>query len=111
MFLLIKAIVSAFTIILITTVAKKTSLLGGLVAIMPFNIILSLIWLDFENKDNLMLTGFLKAAIIGVIPTVLFLIIVFYLLNKQTRISLSLIIGICFLGTFAFLQYKLLKTF
>ena len=71
----------------------------------------SLTWLDFENKDNLMLTGFLKAAIIGVIPTVLFLIIVFYLLNKQTRLSLSLIIGICFLGTFAFLQYKLLKTF
>lgn len=109
MFILLKAIVSALTILIITAVAKKTSLLGGLIAMMPINIILSLLWLHFENKDMLLLENFTKAALIGIIPTILFLVTVLYFLNKDAKLATALFAGICFLGCAAYLQCKLLK--
>lgn len=109
--MILKAILSGFVVLLITTVAKKTSLLGGIIAMMPFNIILSLIWLNYEKNDPNLLWNFSKAALFGVIPTVFFLLFLIYFLQKNFKFSNALLISIALLGVIAYLQYKLLKNF
>lgn len=109
--MILKAILSGFVVLLITTVAKKTSLLGGIIAMMPFNIILSLIWLNYEKNDPNLLWNFSKAALFGVIPTVFFLLFLIYFLQKNFKFSNALLISIVLLGVIAYLQYKLLKSF
>ncbi len=109
--LILKALLSGFIILLITTVAKKTSLLGGIVAMMPFNIIFSLICLNYEKNDPNLLWSFSKSALFGVFPTIFFLIIFTFFLQKNFKFSSALFISVLFLGMIAFLQYKLLKNF
>ena len=111
MFLIIKALLSGVIILLITTISKKASLLGGIVAMMPFNIILSLIWLNYEKKDTNLLWNFSKAALFGVVPTIVFLLFLIFFLQKNFKFSNALLISIAFLGVAAYLQYKLLKSF
>ena len=50
MLILTKILTSAVTIVLITEIAKRNTGLGGLIAVLPINIILSLIWLYIEKK-------------------------------------------------------------
>ena len=111
MFLIIKALLSVVIILLITSISKKASLLGGIVAMMPFNIILSLIWLNYEKKDTNLLWNFSKAALFGVVPTIVFLLFLIFFLQKNFKFSNALLISIAFLGVAAYLQYKLLKSF
>ena len=63
MLLIIKALTSAITIILITEIAKKSSLLGGIIAVLPINIILSVLWLYYEKRDVVLLNNFLNSAL------------------------------------------------
>ena len=111
MFIFIKVLLSTTIIFLITAIAKKASLLGGIFAMMPFNIILSLIWLNYEKGDTNLLYNFSKAALFGVIPTILFLLFLIFFLQKNFKFSNALLISFIFLGVIAYLQYKLLKSF
>lgn len=111
MFLLAKAILSGLVILIITAIAKKASVLGGLVAMMPFNIVLSLIWLNYEGNNAEHLGSFAKSALFGVIPTILFLLLLIYFLQNEVKLFNALFVCIVFLGCIAYLQYAFLKTF
>ena len=109
MFIVLKALISSLFIILVTTIAKKTSLIGGLIAMMPVNTVLSLLWLHFEKADTFLLINFIRSAILGTLPTLFFLVAVFIILNKFQKLEYSLAAGACILFVFALLQYKILK--
>ncbi len=109
MFLFLKALISACFIVLITFIAKKTSFLGGLIAMMPVNIVLSLLWLHFEKTDTTQLSNFVRAAIFGILPTGIFLVVVLSILNKSQKFEYSLLAGVFALLIFAVIQYKILK--
>ena len=107
MLLIIKALISAITIILITETAKKSSLLGGIIAVLPINIILSVLWLYYEKRDVVLLNNFLNSAILGIIPLFIFIIVLLFLLNKHISFPLTLTCSVIFLDSFSFVYYKI----
>lgn len=107
--LVIKALISAVFIIVITSIAKKTSLLGGLIAMMPVNIVFSLIWLNCDKADVFLLKTFIKSALFGIFPMILFLITVLFALNKWQKLGYSLFLGFFILFVIVVIQYKVLK--
>lgn len=111
MLILTKILTSAITIVLITEIAKRNTGLGGLIAVLPINIILSLIWLYIEKKDLILLAKFSLSAFIGIFPTILFLIILSYLFNRNIPFFFTLIICIFFLFFIIYLQNKFIKLF
>lgn len=93
MLIALKILSSSLAILLITEVAKKYSILGGLISMMPINIILSLIWLYIEKKDFLLLENFTRSALLGIIPTAFFLATVLFFVNKNEKFTSSILLG------------------
>lgn len=108
MLIIIKAITSAITIILITEIAKQSSLAGGIIAVLPINIILSILWLYYEKHDIGLLNNFLNSAIFGILPLFIFIIMFIFLLNKNISFPITLISSIVFLLSFSFVYYRML---
>ena len=109
MLLILKIIISSLMIILITEIAKKHSMLGGLIAVLPVNILLSLIWLYIEKKDIMLLGSFTHYAFWGIFPTMLFLISVTYMFNKHNPFVPTIFVGLLLLVVFAFVQHNILS--
>jgi len=109
MLLLLKIITSSLTIILITEIARKNCLLAGMIAVLPVNILLSLFWIYIENKNIQLLTGFTHSALLGIIPTVVFLISIIYFLSKNNNFGFSVAISLLFLGLFVIIQQKIVS--
>ena len=108
MFLFFKVITSAMAIMLITEVAKRYSVLGGLIAVMPINVMLSLIWLHYETKNIKLLTEFTASAILGIIPTALFLVTALCLLHKNIKLESTILISVAVWAAFVFIQNKII---
>lgn len=103
-----KIIISSLMIVLITEIAKKHSIIGGLVAVLPINITLSLIWLYLEKKDLALLGDFTYSALWGLFPTMFFLILVTFLFNKHSGFIPTILAGILLLMICGFIQHKIL---
>ena len=109
MFLVLKIVTSSLMIILITEIAKQHSMLGGLIAVLPVNILLSLIWLYIEKKDVMLLGSFTHSAFWGIFPTMFFLISVTYMFNKHNPFIPTIFVGLLVLAVFAFIQHNILS--
>ncbi|MFA6989900.1 MAG: DUF3147 family protein [Candidatus Gastranaerophilaceae bacterium] len=108
MLLILKIITSSLMIILITETAKRHSMLGGVIAVLPINILLSLIWLYIEKKDIVLLGNFTYSAFWGIFPTMFFLISITFLFNKHNSFIQTIFVGLFAMAVFAFLQHKIL---
>jgi len=108
-FLALKIITSSIVIILITEIAKRHTLLGGLIAAMPVNILLSLFWIHLENKDTQIINSFVQSVLWGIVPTVIFLLSILYLLKKQYEFLPSILTGLIILAICALFHQKLLS--
>lgn len=107
MLLLSKIITSSLTIILITEIARKNSILAGMIAVLPINILLSLFWIYIENRNIELLTGFIQSALLGIIPTIIFLVSIIYFSSKQNNFGVSVFISLLILGIFVLIQQKI----
>lgn len=106
MFIIFKIISSSLVLVLITEIAKRNPSLGGLMVVLPVNILLSLVWLYVENKNIPMLVDFTNAAIMGFFPTLFFLLILAFLFSKHTAFMPAILIGLTSLSLFVFLQHN-----
>ncbi|MDD3419479.1 MAG: DUF3147 family protein, partial [Candidatus Gastranaerophilales bacterium] len=110
MLLLTKIITSSLMIVLITEVAKRHSVLGGLIAVLPVNILLAMFWLYIERKDIALLGEFSKSALLGLIPLAIFLVLVTLLFKKSQGFTPTIFVGVFALALFAFIQYKFMAS-
>lgn len=106
MLLIMKMLTSSLMIVLITEIAKKHSMLGGLMAVLPVNIVLCLVWLYIEKKDIALLGNFAHSAFLGIFPTMLFLIIIAVLFGKNNPFFPTILTGLGVLALMVFLQHK-----
>ena len=107
-FFIVKILVSAVVIAVVTEIAKKYASLGGLIAAMPLTTLLSLFWLYYEKKDTVLLYDFTKDVFWGVFPTLLFFISAMYFFKKGWNFYLTLFISFIFLGIGAYIHQKLI---
>jgi len=109
MLIFLKLLSSSMMIVLITEIAKKHTILGGLLAVLPVNIVLALFWLYIEKQDLGLLANFSYSAFWGIFSTMFFLAIVAYLFSKQVPFVLTLFFGIIFITILCVFQNKLLN--
>ena len=87
---LIKLILSAAIIVVVSEVAKRSTLIAATVASLPLVTILSLIWLYIDTKDLEKISELSMSIFWLVIPSLSFLLILPQLLKYQLNFFLSI---------------------
>jgi len=90
----IKVAVSALLIVLISEIAKRSSLMGAILASIPIVSVLAMIWLYAETRDVEQVAALSKSIVWLVVPSLLLFILLPVLLNRGLGFFLSLTIAI-----------------
>ncbi|MDA1477899.1 DUF3147 family protein [Bacillus changyiensis] len=104
MFLIIKIIVSAVLIGIVTEIARKYPEAGGIIAALPLVSLLSLFWLSVQGATPKYLSQFAVGVLWGFPATAVLLVIVVLSLKASFSFMLSFIFGICGWGGCLLLQ-------
>ena len=83
MFFMVKIIVSAIIIAVVSEISKHLTHLGGLIAAMPLTTLLTLFWLNYETGNREVITRFTVAVFWGILPTLVFFFCAIYLFKRQ----------------------------
>ena len=87
---LIKVVVSAVIIVLVSEVAKRSSLLGGLIASLPLVSILAFIWLYLDTRSLDKVAGLSFSIFWLVLPSLTLFLALPWLLARSGNFYLSL---------------------
>ena len=106
----IKVFISSAIILLVSDIAKRDNLLGGLVASIPIVSVLSMIWLYIDTNDIDKVKALANGILWMIFPSMSFFIVLPILINYGIKFYLSLTISIlitmiCYLLTISFMYY------
>ena len=87
---LVKLFVTAAIIVVVSEVAKKSSLLGGLVASLPLVSILAMVWLYADTKDAAKVAQLSTSIFWLVLPSLVLFLVLPWLLKGKLNFYLSL---------------------
>ena len=107
----IKTIITALIIVLVSEVAKKSTLLGALIISIPLTSLLAFVWLYFDTKDYQKVIDLSYGTILLSIPSFAFFIILPILLKMKQNFAVSIIIAIIGTSILYFIFIYLLKKF
>lgn len=99
-FYLIKLLISAATIVIVSELGKRVSWLAALVASLPLTSLLALVWLYFETKSADKVIALSNGIFWAVLPSLIFFV-VFPILMKwhvPFGLSMALSVAVMFLG-------------
>lgn len=110
----IKVFISSGIIVLVSEIAKKDNLFGGLIASIPLVSVLSMIWLYIDTNDIDKVKALANGILWMVVPSMSLFIVLPILINYGIKFYLSLTISIlitmfCYLLTISFMNYFGLK--
>ncbi|PJZ69601.1 hypothetical protein CH373_08810 [Leptospira perolatii] len=111
MFYAIKIFISALIIFVVTEVSKKNSVWAGLLASLPLVTILSVLWIYSETKEVDTIIRFIRSVFWMVLPTLGFLLIFPFLLEKKTPFPLALAISVVSLFGLYYIMIRVLGMF
>ena len=97
-FNIIKVLITAFVIVIAAEVAKRSSLLGGLIVSMPLITVLTLIWLYWDTKDVEQVSNLTSNTLLMIIPSLTFFLFFPILLKINLSFSLSMLLSILSTG-------------
>ncbi|WP_374719278.1 DUF3147 family protein [Parageobacillus toebii] len=109
MFALVKVIVSAVLISIITEVAKIYPKFGGIIAALPLVSLLSLFWLYVQGEEKQHLSKFIFGVLWGFPATAFLLLVTALCLRSSFSFILSVALGIGGWGIFLLIQNIILK--
>ena len=93
MYILIKILITAIVVVSVSEIAKRSSLLAGLIASIPLTSFLAFIWLFWETRDARKVIDLSNSIILMVIPSFTFFIILSLALKIQISFILSMILA------------------
>jgi len=93
-FLIFKIAVSALVVALLSELARRLPVLGGLLTAMPLTTLLVLLWLYAEGQDTGRLCEFSTSVLWGIIPTVFFFLGIIYGFKRGMSFFASLGLGL-----------------
>ncbi|MFO7895971.1 MAG: DUF3147 family protein [Candidatus Cloacimonadales bacterium] len=109
MYYFLKISISALLILLISEVAKRSSILGAILASVPLLSVLAIFWLYFETKDVEQIANLSQDIFWLVIPSLSFFIILPILLRAKVHFFPSMLISTTVMIIFYFGMLALLK--
>ena len=106
----IKVFISSAIIVLVSEIAKRDNLIGGLVASIPIVSVLSMIWLYIDTSDIDKVKALANGILWMIFPSMSLFIVLPILINCGIKFYLSLTISIlitmvCYLITISFMNY------
>jgi len=93
-YFLIKTIITAITIVVISEIAKRSSLLAGLIASIPLTSFLAFIWLYWETNDSQKVIDLSNSIMLMIIPSFSFFIILPITLKLNFPFFLSMALSV-----------------
>ena len=108
---IIKTLLTALIIVVVSEIAKKSSLLGAIIISIPLTSLLAFIWLYWDTKDAQKIIDLSHNTIIMVIPSFVFFIILPLMLKLKQSFSISLFASILSTSIAYFIFIFFLKKF
>ena len=91
----IRLVISVAVIIATSHIGRKFSSLVGLIAVMPLTGVIVMLWIySYEPQNVTRMTEYSKAALLGIIPSILFFVVAFLCFRKQ--LPLWMVLGFSF---------------
>ena len=81
-FYLVKLLVSAALIVVISEISKRAGYVGGLIASLPLVSLLAIGWMWFETHDTAKIADFSRSVFWFVLPSLLFFVLLPWLMPK-----------------------------
>ena len=111
MYYLIKVIITAILVVIVSEVSKRSSVIAGILASIPLLSFMAIFWMYYENKDLTVIINFSKAIFWLVIPSLLFFVALPMLLKKGVNFYLSMSLSASIMVLFYYLMVLILKKF
>lgn len=93
---LVKILVSAAMIVLVSEVARRSGYWGGVIASLPLMSILALTWLYLDTRDASKVAALARSTFWFVLPSLPFFILLPWLLHSGRSFALSMIVALLF---------------
>ena len=108
-FSILKVLITAIVIVCAAEVAKRSSLLAGLIVSMPLITVLTLVWLYWDTKDIKQVSDLTNNTLLMILPSLTVFIFFPILLKLNLNFSGSMLIAIlstaaCYWGYTVFLN-------
>tara|TARA_Y100000590_G_scaffold90157_1_gene101614 strand:- start:39 stop:392 length:354 start_codon:yes stop_codon:yes gene_type:complete len=108
-FNIIKVLITALVIVAAAEVAKRSSLLAGLIVSMPLITVLTLMWLYWDTKDIKQVSDLTNNTLLMILPSLTFFLFFPILLKLNLNFPVSMLIAIistaiCYWGYTIFLN-------
>jgi len=94
MYLILKTIISAIILVIVSEIAKKSSFLAAFIISIPLTSLLAFIWLYWDTKDAQKVIDLSYGTIVMTIPSFTFFIILPLMLKLKQNFILSIIVSI-----------------
>ncbi len=104
----LKAIITAFVVVLLSELAKRFSVISGILAAMPLTTLLVLLWVYVDTKDRNLILRFSEAVLYALVPTAVFFLVFIFLMKRDYSFLSSLLIAFLGWGLLAFFVFRLL---
>ncbi|MBD8007641.1 DUF3147 family protein [Bacillus norwichensis] len=111
MYLLIKIISSAVIIGVVTELARRFPVYGGIVAALPLISILSIIWLTIQGESTQKVNKFTLGVLAGFPATAIMLFVIYIALKQSLHLVLAISLGIIAWGVCLIGQKFIMESF
>lgn len=90
---IIKTILSAIIIAIVSIISKKSQIIGGIIVSLPLTSILALIWFYVDTKDVEKVISLSSSITLMVIPSIIFFIALSLLLKNNIKFHYSMLLS------------------
>ncbi|MAV58623.1 MAG: hypothetical protein CMG07_01565 [Candidatus Marinimicrobia bacterium] len=94
MLYLIKLLISAATIVVVSELGKRVSWLAALVASLPLTSLLALVWLYIDTRSSEKVIALSKGILWAVLPSFTFFIVFPFVMKWSDSFGLSLVVSV-----------------
>ena len=93
LYYVLKVLITAILVLLISEIAKKSTFLAGIVASIPITSFLAFIWIYYETSDLEKISDLSISILYMILPSLIFLIILPLVIKITNSFTISLILA------------------
>lgn len=109
MYTLFKILFTAIIVVVISEIAKKSTLIAGIVASIPLTSLLAFVWLHFDTQDIESIRVLSRNILLMIPPSLTFFISLYFIVGWNMSFYLSLFISIILTAIVYWLYFYILS--
>ena len=111
MYLILKTIISAIILVIVSEIAKKSSFLAAFIISIPLTSLLAFIWIYFETKNIDKIINLSYITLLMVIPSLAFFLVLPIMLKIKYNFTISILFAIIITSIFYYFFIYVLKKY